>query len=333
MKKNKELIPDVRCSRPHVFILGAGASVAAFPDGDRNGRCLPTMDNFVDVVGLKDMLEANNVDYEGKNFEGVFDTLYSRGGQDNLVKAIEEKIRDYFESLEIPDSPTIYDYLILSLRKKDRIATFNWDPLLWQAASRINSMITKRTPNLLFLHGNVAFKINHKTRKKVHVYSNAPSLVESQLLYPIRNKNYSSDPFIKDEWGALKHHLSRAYLFTVFGYSAPNTDIDAINLLREGWTGERERDLEEVEIIDIKSENILEEKWKDFIFSHHRQIKKNFFNSLAASFPRRSCEAIYQETMEAKFLHRDDGFSDGMDFDELREWVAPLLAVEDKESR
>ncbi|MHA1748548.1 MAG: hypothetical protein ACTSXN_02865 [Promethearchaeota archaeon] len=32
------------------------------------------------------------------------------------------------------ESPTIYDYLILSLRKKDVIATFNWDPLLVQAA-------------------------------------------------------------------------------------------------------------------------------------------------------------------------------------------------------
>jgi len=34
---------------PHVFILGAGASVAACPDGDRNGRRLPVMANFVEV--------------------------------------------------------------------------------------------------------------------------------------------------------------------------------------------------------------------------------------------------------------------------------------------
>ena len=31
-------IADVRIGRPHVVILGAGASLAAFPDGDRNGR-------------------------------------------------------------------------------------------------------------------------------------------------------------------------------------------------------------------------------------------------------------------------------------------------------
>jgi hypothetical protein len=32
--------------RPHVVILGAGASVAAFPGGDRYGRLLPVMDNL-----------------------------------------------------------------------------------------------------------------------------------------------------------------------------------------------------------------------------------------------------------------------------------------------
>lgn len=31
------------------------------------------------------------------------------------------------------ESPTIYDYLLLSLRKKDVVATINWDPLLVQA--------------------------------------------------------------------------------------------------------------------------------------------------------------------------------------------------------
>jgi hypothetical protein len=42
---------------PHVYILGAGASVAAFPNGERNGKKLPLMSNFVEVVGLKHVLE------------------------------------------------------------------------------------------------------------------------------------------------------------------------------------------------------------------------------------------------------------------------------------
>jgi hypothetical protein len=43
--------------RPHVVILGAGASLAAFPNGDKHGRKLPLMWNIVDVVGLSPLLD------------------------------------------------------------------------------------------------------------------------------------------------------------------------------------------------------------------------------------------------------------------------------------
>ena len=46
------------------------------------------------------------------------------------------EIHDYFHSLRIPPTPTLYDHLLLALRKKDVVATFNWDPLLLQAAKR-----------------------------------------------------------------------------------------------------------------------------------------------------------------------------------------------------
>jgi len=38
--------------RPHIVILDAGASLAALPHGDRNGRKLPVMDNFMETLGL-----------------------------------------------------------------------------------------------------------------------------------------------------------------------------------------------------------------------------------------------------------------------------------------
>ena len=37
----EELIKDIRAGKPHVVILGAGASAAAFPNGDKNGNKLP----------------------------------------------------------------------------------------------------------------------------------------------------------------------------------------------------------------------------------------------------------------------------------------------------
>ncbi|MFW6223076.1 MAG: hypothetical protein ACOC3T_05645 [Bacteroidota bacterium] len=37
-------------NRPHVVILGAGASAAAFPQGDANGKKLPVMNDLADIV-------------------------------------------------------------------------------------------------------------------------------------------------------------------------------------------------------------------------------------------------------------------------------------------
>jgi hypothetical protein len=41
--------------RPHVVLLGAGASYAAFPNGDKNGHKLPLLKDFVEVIGLHDL--------------------------------------------------------------------------------------------------------------------------------------------------------------------------------------------------------------------------------------------------------------------------------------
>ena len=43
-------IKDVKFGRPHVVILGAGASLAAFPNGDANGIRLPLMLDFIEKI-------------------------------------------------------------------------------------------------------------------------------------------------------------------------------------------------------------------------------------------------------------------------------------------
>src|SRR5690606_15518370 len=45
-----------RIDNPHVVILGAGASIAACPNGDRNGRILPSLQNVQETVGLDDLI-------------------------------------------------------------------------------------------------------------------------------------------------------------------------------------------------------------------------------------------------------------------------------------
>lgn len=43
-------IKQIQMDKPHVVILGAGGSYAAFPNGDRNGKKLPLMNNFVETL-------------------------------------------------------------------------------------------------------------------------------------------------------------------------------------------------------------------------------------------------------------------------------------------
>ena len=43
---------------PHVVILGAGASRAATPQGDRKGQTLPVMNDLVQTVGIGKLLEV-----------------------------------------------------------------------------------------------------------------------------------------------------------------------------------------------------------------------------------------------------------------------------------
>jgi hypothetical protein len=63
---------------------------------------------------------------------------------------------------KLPNEPTIYDHLVLSLRPKDLIATFNWDPFLYQAFVR-NGHVGDM-PYLAFLHGTMNDSITAPTR-------------------------------------------------------------------------------------------------------------------------------------------------------------------------
>lgn len=42
--------------RPHVVILGAGASCAAIPNGDKNGKKISAMNGFIEKLGLSELL-------------------------------------------------------------------------------------------------------------------------------------------------------------------------------------------------------------------------------------------------------------------------------------
>ena len=66
-------VSENKNNSPHVVILGIGGSLAAFPNGDKNGRKLPLMYNLVEVLGIGYLFEKHGVKYDGENFEAVYD--------------------------------------------------------------------------------------------------------------------------------------------------------------------------------------------------------------------------------------------------------------------
>jgi hypothetical protein len=154
IKTRQELIEGPSDLRPHIVLLGAGASRAAFPQGDAAGRRLPVMDDLVDMVGLQPLIEqAGLEDAQERNFEVIYGRLASEPGYAQKVREIERRIDSYFVSLSLPSHATIYDRLLVSLRPTDAVFTFNWDPFLFDAYQRNRNAVP--LPEIFFLHGNV----------------------------------------------------------------------------------------------------------------------------------------------------------------------------------
>ncbi len=320
-------------NRPHVVILGAGASVAAIPCGDKYGRKISVMDGFIDNLGMRDILAGIN--FKSENLEDIYSELSAHAEYDEIRETLESTIRSYFLKYRLPDEPTIYDLLLLSLKAKDAVATFNWDPLLLHAYYRV-SAITKKLPQLLFLHGNVAVSICQKD----NIQFWGPNgrfcrkcnslLTPCKLLYPVRQKKYTDDVYIKKQWDGIRHFLSQAYIVTIFGYSAPATDVEAIELLKNAWGDVAHRKLEQIEIIDIKDHSTLRSTWDKFIYVDHYQIHKSFFDSLIAQSPRRTTEDLFSCLMEGKWLDFSNRLPQRMSWDEVKKHFAPILAEEEK---
>lgn len=314
-------------SRPHVVILGAGASVAAIPNGDRHGRKTSVMDGFIETLGMREVIADLNLSTQSENLEDIYSELAERTEYNSVRNQLDSSIRNHFNAFEIPDEPTIYDLLILALREKDLIATFNWDPLLLQAYQRAYQ-ITSDIPDLTFLHGNVGVGYCADHERGGLVDETCPEcncpFEPSRLLYPITQKNYASDTFTVSSWKKLERYLAKAYLVTVFGYSAPKTDVEAIDLLKNAWGTPEKRNMEDFEFIDIRDEAPLIESWKDFVHTHHYSHQKSFFDSSLGKFPRRTTEELFDRTQNCVWTSPCDVFSEQLNFNDIRTIVDKL---------
>ena len=108
------VITETSIQRPHLVVLGAGASLATLPKGDKQEKKLPLMNNFIKTLGLDDLFGEKGLD-ANDNFEEIYSELYSSGSCSEVLSKLENRVHDYFSRLEITDSPTVYDFLLLSL--------------------------------------------------------------------------------------------------------------------------------------------------------------------------------------------------------------------------
>ena len=282
----------------HVVILGAGASIAStLRNPEPCGKLLPSMDNFIDVVGLAKIIDSIDIDCRSGNFEEIYSCLSIKHANSRLIQEIEQKVASYFRSLALPTTPTIYDYLLLALRPKDLVATFNWDPFLFQAFTR-NCHVADM-PYLSFLHGNVAVGYSAEDQRAgpAGMYSKTTGheFVPTRLLYPVTHKNYNRDAFIAHEWDRLKRWLQEAKRITIFGYGAPVTDVEAVDLMSNAWGDPHLRKLEQIEIIDVQPRGLVIDRWRRFIHTHHYDYLTDYFQSSLALFPRRTGERFVHQ--------------------------------------
>ena len=320
---------------PQVVLLGAGASKAALPHGDANGRQVPLLRDVATELDLASLFPSELRALAGSDFEAAYSRLHEQGsGQTTEIDAL---VREYFAGLELPPEPTLYDALLLSLRGKDAVFTFNWDPFLFQAHLRLQAagVPGQQLPTIWFLHGNVAVGhcAEHEQVRGKHggqCWHCGNPLAPSPLLFPVERKNYQDGSLIEREWATAQSYLREAFMVTVFGYSAPVTDVEAKQLLKDAWGDVNDRAIEQTEIINRPGADhaALRELWSPFIHTHHYEIGESFWDSWSANHPRRSLEAFINQYLEAKFIENNQVPDDFATIDELVAWFEPLFAAE-----
>ncbi|WP_255078823.1 hypothetical protein [Lacihabitans sp. CCS-44] len=338
-KTKQDRINTVYGGGGQVVILGAGASIASTRrNSEIGGKLLPSMDNFIELLGLNEIVESLPNHIQAKNFETLYSNLHNDNPNSGEILEIEKRVFDYFSQMELPNEPTIYDYLVLSLRPRDLIATFNWDPFLYQAYNR-NCKIADM-PHISFLHGNVAIGYSSVDKRCGASGMTSKETLNyyppTKLLYPVHKKNYNDDEFTQTEWERVKYWLNHdsTKIVTIFGYGAPATDIEAVKLLNEAWGTSNQRAMEQFEIIDIRPEQEVRKQWDNFIHSHHYDYSTDYFNSSLARNPRRTFESYHQHilpmTPDEMFSASNPVPSTFKTMDELWDWHKDLVDAENE---
>lgn len=316
--KNKRLLD------PLVVIVGAGASVAACKV-DKYGKQVPLLKNIHTVLGLTDDLKEYGFSEEQMaDFEILFSDISGKNEYKDLQAKLENVISDFFCELTIPDEPTYYDYLVLSLTHKDAIISFNWDPFLIQAYRR--NTCVGNLPELIFPHGNAGVGVCYDCKVKGYANCLCPrcfkKLEKMPLLYPIGKKDYYSKPIIRNEWSRARDVLSRAAGITVYGYGAPVTDVEAVELMKTANMVSQMKDIAPFTIINLpKNEIEQRKKWAEFYDVKMISYCNRFEDTMLWQNPRVSLETLFDAILQQHPRSSEKPFEKFASLKELQDFV------------
>ena len=324
-KKTKRLLD------PHVVILGAGASKAACPN-DKNGKEVPLLKDIHKVLGLTDVLKQNGYT-DLDNFESLYSQICTREDQKDLKKEIEDKVFEYFSYLELPDEINLYDYILLSLTSKDVIISFNWDPFLLQ--SYIRNRKVGNLPQLIFPHGNVAVGLCYncltKGYVKEHCFNCGNSFEKMPLLFPVKKKNYYDGSIIENEWNEAKIALSNACGLTIFGYGVPETDNEALELIKTSFEESQIKEIAPLTIINLDNEKQNQiDKWSSIISMRVFQYCSHFNESILWKWPRVSLETLFDAILQQQPRDSKKSYKIFNSLSELQLFVKSITEFETK---
>lgn len=312
---------------PHVVIVGAGASIAACRI-DKNGKEVPVLKNIHKILGLTDELKKYNFsDEQMEDFEKLFSDINGKVEYKDLQEKLEYEVCDYFSKLQLPDEPTLYDYLILSLTEKDAIISFNWDPFLMQAYRR--NICVGNLPELIFPHGNSGVGLCYDCKIKGYANCLCPDcfkeLEQMPLLYPIGKKDYNSKPIIVNEWKKAQEVLSRAAGLTIYGYGAPVTDVEAVELMHSAHMISQMKDIAPFTIINLPDcEKEQRKKWTEFYDVDMLLYCNSLEESLLWKNPRVSLETLFDAILQQQPRSIEKSFKKFSTVKELQEFIKTI---------
>lgn len=293
----------------HLVILGAGSTIAAIPDGDRNGMRAYTLNNFLEDPFYADFLASLDSKYQNLNIEEICTKMYSEDRQ--LYEAFERLIRNKYASLELPNGFNLLERLIMSLTSDDAIISFNWDDLIIQAYNRAKQYIPSiLLPIIVFPHGNAQACYNE------HRYGSSRNpnnygLRPSPLNMPVDELDYQNNLFIKSQWQILDFYMRYSQMITFFGYRGPVSDLQDLKRM-ENYLHPNQI-CGKIEIIDKTKEDAMQvaQNLENIInlTGNEADCCGSFFESRIAQYPRETLCSLenynYEPTM-MPILNRSD---------------------------